>query len=39
MAETHYYDLNIVGHESALEHLPPLDLGNDPGRGRPSGKG
>ena len=27
MAETHYYDPNIVGHESALEHLPPLDIG------------
>jgi integrase len=26
MAETHYYDLNIVGHQSALEHLPPLGL-------------
>ena len=26
MAETHYYDLNIVGHQSALEHLPSLDV-------------
>ena len=26
MAETHYYDPNIVGHESALDYLPPLDL-------------
>ena len=27
MAETHYYDSRIVGAESALDYLPPLDLG------------
>jgi integrase len=26
MAETHYYDHRIVGVESALDYLPPLDL-------------
>jgi hypothetical protein len=28
MAETHYYDDRITGVESALDFLPPLDLGN-----------
>lgn len=27
MAETHYYDERITGVESALDYLPPLDLG------------
>jgi integrase len=27
MAETHYYDERITGVESALDFLPPLDLG------------
>ena len=27
MAETHYYDERITGITSALDHLPPLDLG------------
>ena len=27
MAEMHYYDSNIVGVPSALEYLPPLDIG------------
>ena len=27
MAETHYYDDRITGIESALDHLPPLNLG------------
>ena len=31
MAETHYYDSRIVGAESALDYLPPLDL-DGPGR-------
>ena len=30
MAETHYYDDRIVGIESALDYLPPLDLGGPP---------
>lgn len=33
MAETHYYDDRITGIESALDHLPPLDLGG-PGKPR-----
>jgi hypothetical protein len=33
MAETHYYDDRIVGIESALDYLPPLDLGG-PGKPR-----
>jgi integrase len=32
MAETHYYDERITGVESCLDDLPPLDLGNEPGR-------
>jgi integrase len=32
MAETHYYDERITGVESALDFLPPLDLG-EPGDG------
>lgn len=34
MAETHYYDSRIVGAESALDYLPPLDLGGGPGKPR-----
>ena len=34
MAETHYYDSRIVGVESALDYLPPLDLGGGPGKPR-----
>ena len=34
MCETHYYDDRIVGIESALDHLPPLDLGGGPGKPR-----
>lgn len=34
MAETHYYDVNITGVESALDYLPPLDLGGGPGKPR-----
>jgi integrase len=30
MAETHYYDERITGVESALDFLPPLDLGGPP---------
>ena len=30
MAENHYYDERITGVESALDHLPPLDLGRNP---------
>jgi integrase len=30
MAETHYYDDRITGVESALDFLPPLDLGGPP---------
>lgn len=33
MAENHYYDERITGVESALDHLPPLDLGG-PGKPR-----
>jgi len=33
MCETHYYDERITGVESALDYLPPLDLG--PGRQPP----
>jgi integrase len=33
IAETHYYDDRIVGIESALDYLPPLDLGG-PGKPR-----
>ena len=32
MCETHYYDTRIVGAESALDYLPPLDLGGGPGK-------
>lgn len=32
MAENHYYDERITGVESALDYLPPLDLG---GTGKP----
>lgn len=34
MAETHYYDPSIVGAESALDYLPPLDLGGGPRKPR-----
>ena len=34
MCETHYYDDRIVGVTSALEHLPPLNLGGGPGKPR-----
>jgi len=34
MAETHYYDERITGVESALDYLPPLDLGGGPGKPR-----
>ena len=27
MAENHYYDERITGVQSALDYLPPLDLG------------
>lgn len=33
MAEEHYYDPTITGVESALDYLPPLDLGDEPGEG------
>ena len=33
MAENHYYDQRITGVPSALDHLPPLDLGG-PGKPR-----
>jgi integrase len=33
MAEEHYYDERITGTESALDYLPPLDLGG-PGKPR-----
>jgi len=34
MAENHYYDERITGVESALDYLPPLDLGGGPGKPR-----
>lgn len=34
MAENHYYDERITGIESALDYLPPLDLGGGPGKPR-----
>jgi len=34
MAENHYYDTRITGVPSALDHLPPLDLGGGPGKPR-----
>ena len=34
MAERHYYDERITGTESALDYLPPLDLGGGPGKPR-----
>jgi integrase len=34
MAENHYYDTRITGVPSALDHLPPLDLGAGPGKPR-----
>lgn len=34
MAEMHYYDERITGIESALDYLPPLDLGGGPGKPR-----
>ena len=34
MAETHYYDERITGVQSALDYLPPLDLGGGPGKPR-----
>lgn len=34
MAETHYYSERITGSESALDYLPPLDLGCGPGKPR-----
>ena len=34
MAENHYYDTRITGVPSALDYLPPLDLGAGPGKPR-----
>ena len=34
MAETHYYSERVTGAESALDYLPPLDLGGGPGKPR-----
>jgi len=39
LAKRHYLDESILPGQSALDFLPPLDLGNEPGRGQPGGKG